>query len=146
MGIDKPKEEVIGPVTAIRQSSLYKVEPCKDEKTPNFIVETMRYYDDTGNSRFVTNKPRMPTESELNRSRFLENKEIISGEVDDFKLSKDVTKNDVLKFSCVGDRHSRTEMRKYCIEILTRMSNLNYPRIRITTQDIANYCNHKHLL
>ena len=145
MGIDKPKQEIFGPI-AIRQSSLYKVEPFHDEKNPNLIVETMRYYDENGESRFVTNKPRTPSESELNRSRFLENKEIISGEVDNFKLSKDVTKNDVLKFSCVGDRQSRTEMRKYCIEILTRMGKLNYPHIRITTQDISNYCNHKHLL
>ena len=33
MGIDKPKLDVFGPVMAIRQSSLYKVEPFHDKKS-----------------------------------------------------------------------------------------------------------------
>ena len=153
MGIDKPKPEEVKSVKYTRQSQLVIQEQYKEKNdhgpdlvVPYYVVDVMRYFDSDGNSKLVRNKPRRLTEKEIVNSASIERNARISGEVDEFETTTNTTKNEVLKFSCISMR-SRSEMRKYCIEILKRI-NQNQPyqsRIRITTQDIAQYCNHRHI-
>ena len=156
MGIDKPKPEAI-------KSVVYKKPPqyvtqeqyVKNDKNgseiivPNYVVDVMRHFDTDGNSKLVKGHPRRLMEKEIVNSVSIERNARISGEVDEFETTTGdtkTTKNDVLKFSCKSMR-SRSEMRKYCIEILKRINqNQSYQsRIRITTQDITQLCNHRRI-
>ena len=153
MGIDKPKPEAIksvvykkAPQCVTHEQYVKTDENGSEIIVPNYVVDVMRHFDTDGNSSIVKGKPRRLTEKEIVNRESMERNSRISGEVDEFKTSADTTKNDVLKFACDRIR-TRSEMRKYCIEILKRF-NHNQPyqsRIRITTQDITQFCNHRRI-
>ena len=156
MGIDKPTPEAIKSVVykkapqCVTHEQYVKTDTNGSEIiVPNYVVDVMRHFDCEGNSSIVKGKPRRLMEKEIVNSVSIERNARISGEVDEFETTTDttnITKNDVLKFSCKSMR-SRREMRKYCIEILKRI-NQNQPyqsRIRITTQDITQLCNHRRI-
>ena len=153
MGIDKPKPVPIKSVVYKKPPQCVTHEQYKkknDDDTviviPYYVVDVMRHFDSEGNSSIVKGKPRRLTEKEIVNRESMERNSRISTEVDKFKTTTGTTKNDVLKFACDRIR-TRSEMRKYCIEILKRL-NQNQPyqsRIRVTTQDIAQYCNHRRI-
>lgn len=135
MGIDKPPPEVNASVNKFYQPVLVS-QKYLDNRT---VKECFRYYDINNEVKDIQYKSRFVTDNELQNVEYKYLTSKISSDVDNFKIGDQLSKSDILKFSCVDGR-SRVEMRRYCVEILKRMNHS--PHIRITTQDISAHCKH----
>ena len=138
MGIDQPPPEVTTSVNTFYQPVLVS-QDYLDNKS---VKDCFRYYDVDNAVKDVQYKTRLVTDNESQNVEYKYLTSKISCDVDNLKIEDQLSKSDILKFSCVDGR-SRVEMRRYCVEILKRMNHS--PHIRITTQDISAYCKHRRI-